>query len=117
MNFLVDEQLPESLCRFLLSKGFDAVHVNTLRSGQKMPDMDICERSMKESRVVISKDSDFLKRFLLLREPHKLLFLTTGNIKNSDLLLLFEANFPLILRELTHNNVVEMNQRAIVVIA
>jgi len=116
MKFIIDEQLPYSLYLFLLEQGHDAVHVNTLRSGQKMSDETISDRSMAQERVVISKDVDFLKRFLIKREPYKLLFVTTGNIKNNHLLDLFEANFPMLLRELSVNDVVEMSRTAIVVL-
>ncbi|MBL7796118.1 MAG: DUF5615 family PIN-like protein [Saprospiraceae bacterium] len=116
MKFIIDEQLPYTLCDFLRAQGYDAVHVNALRSGQRMSDETISERSIAEKRVVISKDIDFLKRFLIKQEPYKLLFVTTGNIKNSQLLALFETNFSILLRELSINDVVEISQTAIVVL-
>ncbi len=116
MKFIIDEQLPGSLARFFREKGHDVVHVNTLRSGLQMPDEAVSEISMSENRVVISKDSDFLNSFVLKRVPYKLLFLTTGNIKNSQLLALFEANHAVLLRELRHHHVVEMGQKTISVI-
>ena len=69
MKFIIDEQLPGSLARFFREKGHDVVHVNTLRSGLHMPDEVVSEISMRENRVVISKDSDFLNRFVVRREP------------------------------------------------
>lgn len=93
MKFLVDEQLPGSLVKWLTSHGFDAIHATSLGTGVRIPDTDIAKRSMQESRIVISKDIDFFNRYAFLREPYKLLYLTTGNIKNSDLILLFERNW------------------------
>jgi len=116
MKFIVDEQLPDSLSRFIQIQGYDAVRLHTLSSGKHVSDLDICKLSMKEQRVVISKDNDFLQRFILAREPHKLLYVTTGNIKNSHLIALFEANFQIIMRELKQHYVVEMNQKHIIVI-
>ena len=45
----------------------------------------------------------------------QLIYLTTGNIKNSDLLQLFEANIQLLLQYITNHNVIEFNQRGLLV--
>ena len=73
--------------------------------------------SMNENRVVISKDSDFYDRFFVKLEPHKLLFLTTGNISNDDLINLFENNLDQILQELESANVVEFSRKSLTIIA
>jgi predicted nuclease of predicted toxin-antitoxin system len=75
MKFLVDEQLPESLVKWLETQGFDAVHATSLGTGVRISDTDIAKTSVRESRVVISKDIDFFKRYALLKEPYKLLYL------------------------------------------
>ncbi len=95
MKFLVDEQLPASLVKWLAGKGFDTIHATSLGMGVRISDTDIARRSMQESRIVISKDIDFFNRYTLLKEPYKLLYLTTGNIKNSDLLQFFERNWQM----------------------
>ena len=46
--------------------------------------------------VVISKDKDFPQQRILRGKPERLLWVTTGNIVNRDLLLLFAANFDYI---------------------
>jgi uncharacterized protein (DUF433 family) len=46
-------------------------------------DREINEVSIRESRVVATKDSDFVDSLLLHRQPFKLLLVTTGNIKDS----------------------------------
>ena len=111
MKFLVDEQLPFPLVKWLRANGFDAIHASSLGKGTRIPDSQINQQSMVENRVVISKDVDFFNTFLLKKEPFKLLYLTTGNIKNADLLALFEANFEKIQSLLSEFDVVEMNHR------
>lgn len=109
MKFLVDEQLPGRLVHWLIKKGFDAVHATSLATGLRIPDWEIAQTSMLEERIVISKDIDFFNRFVLRREPYKLIYLTTGNISNNALIQLFEGNWP-ILSSLLHTcDVVEMS--------
>jgi predicted nuclease of predicted toxin-antitoxin system len=89
MKFLVDAQLPVRLARFLQNAGHDAIHTHDLPEHNATPDAVINFISIQEQRIVITKDSDFVQSFLLQNQPYKLLLITTGNIKNSDLESLF----------------------------
>lgn len=113
MKFLVDEQLPPILAEWLATKGYDAVHVTSLLTHRRIPDGYICERSMAEARVVITKDADFLNTYLVKQQPHKLVYVTTGNLKNRELLDLFRAVFERLTDVLEQYNVVEINQKTI----
>jgi len=113
MKFLVDEQLPKLLADWLLEKGYDSVHVSALLTNTKIPDGYICERSMTESRVVITKDSDFFNTYLIKKQPYKLLYITTGNLRNRPLLDLFRTSFSQLLTILENAEVVELNQHTI----
>lgn len=113
MKFLVDEQLPNLLAEWLRAKGYDTVHVSTLSTGIRILDGYFCERSMAESRVVISKDSDFFNTYLIKKEPYKLLYITTGNLRNRPLLDLFRASFAKLQEALSNASVVELNQNTL----
>ncbi len=115
MKFIVDEQLPQSLAIWLNEQGHDAVRIAALEDGTRFSDADIAARSMLEFRTVISKDSDFFVRFMIKKEPYKLLYLTTGNIKNAELLRLFTMNFDSLLQDLLEHQVVEMSNSRIIV--
>jgi len=117
MKFIVDAQLPRRLAWWLREKGFDAVHTLDLPAKNRTDDDIINTISIAEHRVVISKDSDFFDRFFEKLEPHKLLFLTTGNIRNDDLIRLFEDNVEQILQELESANVVELSRKTLTIIA
>ena len=52
----------------------------------------ICELSIKDHYVVVTKDADFVESFLLRRVPWKLLLISTGNIENDELELLLLAS-------------------------
>ena len=116
MKFIVDAQLPKSLARFLTENGLDAIHTLDLPLKNVTADNYINKLSIKEQRVVISKDSDFYNSFMAKQEPHKLLYLTVGNMRNSQLLALFSANLTTIIRELNNGDIVEMTATTIITI-
>jgi predicted nuclease of predicted toxin-antitoxin system len=109
MKFIVDAQLPYRLKDWLISQGFDAIHTMDLPEANKTEDLSIVDISERENRIVISKDSDFLKLYILKGKPKKLLMITTGNIINKELLVLFEKNFEIALKLFNSLDVVEMN--------
>ncbi len=109
MKFIVDAQLPYDLKNWLIAQGFDAVHTRDLPEANETEDLNIAEIADAENRTVITKDSDFLKLYVLKRQPQKLLLITTGNIVNQDLLNLFRRNFETARKLFNSFNVVEMN--------
>lgn len=109
MKFIVDAQLPYRLKDWLIAQGFNAIHTRDLPEANKTEDLSIADIAKNEDRAVISKDSDFLKLYILTGKPQKLLMITTGNIVNKELLSLFEQNFETALKLFNSFNVVEMN--------
>lgn len=65
---------------------------------------------MEQERVVITKDLDFLESFLIRGQPQKLLLVTTGNIRNSDLEALFQKNLDKIIELLEEYRYIELSQ-------
>lgn len=112
MKFLVDAQLPYALCAVLKGRGLDAIHTRELPKQNATSDAAINELSIKESRVVISKDTDFYYSHLLHRKPFKLLLIRTGNLGTKNLKILFERNLDDILLLLGNNTLVELDQRS-----
>ena len=116
MRFIVDEQLPQRLANWLKDVGHDAIHADDIpHTAGKLTDVTICKFADLHNRIVLTKDEDFWQRYLIMKEPKKLIYVTTGNIKNSDLILLFDKNLHLILAQITSHNVVEINQRGIII--
>jgi predicted nuclease of predicted toxin-antitoxin system len=79
-------------------------------------DLEINRISLAEQRVVISKDSDFYDSYSAKQEPFKLLYLTAGNIRNKDLIELFDKNFLLIIHSLQNGSVIELSKTAVITI-
>ena len=109
MKFLIDEQLPPLLSEWIQARGFDAIHITTLGTDSSVSDNDILSISMNEGRVVITKDEDFFHAYIFQKQPHKLIFVTTGNCKNRTLLDLFRSKFDDLLTLLQQHNLIEIN--------
>ncbi|MEO6038896.1 MAG: DUF5615 family PIN-like protein [Saprospiraceae bacterium] len=92
LQFLVDTQLPPRLASLLTSFGYDAIHTTFFPNGHLLSDRAIIQIAIAEQRIIVSKDSDFLDNFLLRGVPPQVLLLQFGNISNTDLALLFNAN-------------------------
>lgn len=114
MKFLVDAQLPYQLKLWLLAKGFDTIHTRDLPAQNLTADRKIAQIADTNNRIVITKDSDFLKLYILEQRPALLLLITTGNIINQRLLALFEKNFETILQMFDSYSVVELNNAFVV---
>jgi predicted nuclease of predicted toxin-antitoxin system len=84
VNFLIDAQLPWRLAYRLRDAGHDVLHTLDLPAGNRTTDAEINELSTRNSRMLITKDTDFVDSFLLFHRPYKVLLISTGNITNSD---------------------------------
>lgn len=98
MRFIVDEQLPPALARWLRDKGQDARHVVELDM-LSQPDIDIARYALETTSVIVTKDEDYLHF-----RPHvgfvQVLWLRVGNVPNVVLLNWVEAGWPEALRKL-----------------
>jgi predicted nuclease of predicted toxin-antitoxin system len=115
MKFLVDAQLPIRLARSLREAGYDTIHTRELPQQNATPDSTINSLSIQQERVVITKDSDFVDSFLTMQQPYKLLLVTTGNIKNSELEVLFAANLPTLIDLLSQHTYIELSRDSVIV--
>lgn len=96
ITFIVDAQLPYSLAILLRSKGLDVIHTDDLPNKERTSDTQIRDVAKEQNRIVITKDNDFFDSYILSKSPSRLLLISTGNILNKDLFVLFENYFDLI---------------------
>ena len=99
LKFIVDTHLPPGLAQWLVKKGYDATHPYFLPPGERMTDTEIRQLAVTESRIIITKDTDFFDYYLVKGTPPKVLLLEFGNIKNKLLLAQFEAHLSLVVQE------------------
>ena len=115
MRFLIDAHLPLLLKHWLVGKGYSTIHTRELPQKNETEDEDIIRLSSKEGYIIVSKDEDFYTYYILNDHPFKLLWITTGNITNSDLIKLFEENFEYVLTCLSNFQVVELSNEMVTV--
>jgi predicted nuclease of predicted toxin-antitoxin system len=84
-RFLVDAHLPLKLARAMSAAGYDTTHTRDLPKANATKDSEINALSIAEERVVVTKDADFVQSFTLQGRPYKLLLVSTGNIRNTEL--------------------------------
>ncbi|REJ07230.1 hypothetical protein DY023_04365 [Microbacterium bovistercoris] len=109
MRFLVDAQLPARLALWLRKVGFDAMHSSDLPDGNRSTDADIAKIADADDRVVVSKDADFLLSHVVSGSPQRLLVVATGNIRNDELIALFDELMGTIASRLRQYAVVELH--------
>ena len=114
MKFLVDAQLPRRLASQLREAGHEAIHTLDLPLGNRTPDAVINELSIRDEYVVVTKDADFVNSFHLHRRPHKLLLISTGNIRNSELEPLLMSNLENIAEGFDKFSFIEINRLAVI---
>ncbi len=114
MKFLIAAQLPLRFAVWLAGAGHDALHTLDLPLKNRTPDKEVVARAMRDGRIVVSKDDDFVQAFLLAGEP-PLLLISTGNISNTDLEKLVRANLHGIEAAFAANRFVEITRDALVV--
>ena len=115
MKFIVDAQLPRRLAHELAAAGHDTTHTLDLPNGNRTSDGDIVSVSIRENRMVVTKDNDFVTSFLLNGTPPKLLLISTGNISNDALSKLIISNLKTLEDALTKNSFVELSTTAITI--
>jgi len=114
MKFIVDAQLPNGIAWILNNRGFDALHTDNLPDQERTTDNQIREIAVRENRVVVTKDSDFLDSHYIKNIPERLLLITTGNIRNKELYDLFANNLHQIIELFAACSCVEMDNTNII---
>jgi predicted nuclease of predicted toxin-antitoxin system len=108
-RFLVDNQLPAALARWIGTQGCEAEHVLALDLGQS-PDMAIWTRAASLGAVIVSKDEDFARFTLVRPEPVAVVWLRLGNCRTATLLATMERVWPEIVRQLdAGDRLIEVN--------
>jgi predicted nuclease of predicted toxin-antitoxin system len=115
MKFIVDAQLPRLLARELAASGHDAVHTLDFPAANRTQDQEITALAVRENRIVITKDNDFVTSFLLRGVPPKLLLISTGNISNDRLSKLLASNLTALENAFSKHDFVELSALTITV--
>ncbi|MEM6319483.1 MAG: DUF5615 family PIN-like protein [Bacteroidota bacterium] len=69
MKFIVDAHFPWRLTAWLTNYGEDAIHTSNLPKGNDTSDKEIIQLAEEQSRIVITKDSDFIRYRIIHGTP------------------------------------------------
>ncbi len=99
MKFLIDNQLPVALSKYLIRTGFDSVHVLELGMAEAS-DFEICEYAWREDRVIVTKDEDFGVLVTMGRCAAPVIWVRLGNCRSETLLEIFSQSMDAIMERL-----------------
>jgi len=111
MNFIIDAQLPASLCEYF--HDCDCIHTSKLKEGNQSKDSSINELSIKEKRAVITKDTDFYYSYIASQKPYKLILVKLGNMQLSALKKYFKDNSNKIIEILEEHSFIVLEKNRI----
>jgi predicted nuclease of predicted toxin-antitoxin system len=93
VKFLIDNQLPAALARFLTEAGHPSLHVLDFSLDEARNEV-FWTFSREENFVLVSKDDDFLHLANRLNETGKFVWVRLGNCRKPALLERFHAQLP-----------------------
>ena len=99
MNFLIDAQLPPALAQWIKSQGQNATHVFELGLHQA-DDSTLWQAARRMGATIISKDEDFVDRWLLNSEGVAFVWIRRGNCSNVALITWLSPLWPEVVRRL-----------------
>lgn len=115
MKFLVDAQLPRRMCAWFAAAGHDALHTLDLPEGNRTSDLEVITVALREDRVVVTKDDDFVESFLVRGQPERLLLVATGNIANNELETLVRENMATVALAFENARFVELGRNELLI--
>ena len=113
MRFLIEAHLPQSLRELFKRAGHDAAHTLDLPDRNSSSDGVLNEVSIREERVVVTKDTDFYYSHILQNRPWKLVLVRTGNLGVKETKRMFEQHLPAIEEALQSCSLVELDQQKV----
>ncbi|MFN3840593.1 MAG: DUF5615 family PIN-like protein [Cyclobacteriaceae bacterium] len=114
MKFILDAQLPSDLIPIFKEHHCDCVHVISLPNKDRSKDTEIRDFADLDGRIVVTKDFDFYHSHMSIQRPGKLLLITTGNIKNKQLITLLQRNLTSILKAFETCHFVELSNTELI---
>jgi predicted nuclease of predicted toxin-antitoxin system len=84
VTFIIDAQLPPSLASALREKGWDTIAVRDIGL-RDATDAAIWDYALANGCGIITKDEDFMERFLRSKQQPTIIWLRIGNSTNAAL--------------------------------
>jgi predicted nuclease of predicted toxin-antitoxin system len=103
VKFLVDNQLPAALAKWLVSRGQEAVHVQEVGLGAAK-DEEVWKHAVAHSMALITKDEDFSPRASRSDASVQVVWVRLGNCRKATLFSAFDSVFSQLLAALEAGN-------------
>ncbi len=104
MRFLLDENLPHQLGQVL---GIDWLHATRVSS--RATDTELWNYAREHQLVLLTKDTDFFDRLLLLGPPPKVVWIRLGNLRKQEMLDTLALRWPDITRLIANHDLVQIH--------
>ena len=101
---------PKRFCAWLTDAGHEALHTLDLPQANSTQDSEIVAIADVDSRIVVTKDADFVQSFLVTGKPQFLLLVSTGNVSNAELENLIKNNLAAIVLAFQTSHFVEISR-------
>jgi predicted nuclease of predicted toxin-antitoxin system len=99
VRFLIDQQLPRRLARWIESQGHEAAHVRELGM-ENASDADIWRTAIARRAAIVTKDEDF-SIVARVAEGPQVVWIRLGNCGNDHLIARVAQAWPLLIAELS----------------
>lgn len=114
-NIIIDAHFPRNLVWFFQEFSVNAYHTLGMPNKNQTTDSQILDFADTHNAIVMTKDADFVDSFYLQNRPKKLLLISTGNIKNSELKQLLADNLAQIVNLFDEFDFIELTNQQIVI--
>ena len=105
---------PEAIRQLVERSGTRCIDTLDLPRKNLTTDSEVIARAQQDGRIVVTKDADFVRSFLITGKP-LLLLISTGNMSNTALEKILRANFADIEAAFATSRFVEITRDALVV--
>lgn len=115
MNVVIDAHFPRNLVWLFQEFNINAYHTLGMPNQNQTTDNEILDFADEYNAIVMSKDADFVDSFYLQNRPKKLLLISTGNIKNSELKQLLTNHLTEVIDCFKDFNFIELTNHQIII--
>lgn len=98
-RFLIDGNLPPSLCEVFRAHGYEASHVKDLAM-EEAEDIDIWKQAFRDKAVIVTKDKDFVSLAMGRPDVCPVIHVRMGNVRHAPLLAKFRSAIQDVVRAL-----------------
>ncbi len=110
-KLLLDENIPRGVRKLLLQKGLDAKSV--LETARGLRNSDIAHMAIKERRIILTMDSDFLKFERQLQRMIRIILVKAHPVSTAKIAEILDRNLSMCLKLIKRKRIIVLTQEGI----